>query len=68
MPDKRPRGRPKSEKPVKRPVAIKLDPEFHDRLQAAARNAGTSVNAIIEEGAAIVLKRLEKRQGESAKA
>ena len=49
MPDKRPRGRPKSEKPVKRPVAIKLDPEFHDRLQAAARNAGTSVNAIAAE-------------------
>lgn len=41
---------------------IKLDPEFEDQLKATAYWARTSVNAMIEEGAAIVMKRLEKHQ------
>jgi len=61
MEEKRGRGRPKKEGGPKRAVSIKLEAGFHEELQAAAAATGTSVNAILEEGAAALLKKLEKK-------
>jgi hypothetical protein len=57
---KRKRGRPKGSKPPKKLRPIKFDPEFEERLKNAAYWVRTSVNAIVEEGARLVLERLER--------
>ena len=53
-------GRPKSEAGAKKLRSIKLRLEFETDLVRAAYWARTSVNAIFEEGAALMLKKLEK--------
>lgn len=63
MTDKK-KGRPRGEKPPKKLRTIKLDQDFERQLIRAAYWARTTVNAIIEEGAALVLQRLEAQHNQ----
>ena len=58
---KRPRGRPKGPKPPKRQHPLKLDEETRAQLAAAAYWTRQSANAIIEQGLAVELRRLQQR-------
>ncbi len=60
MSAKRPRGRPKGPRPPKRQYALKLDEGTHAQLAAAAYWVRRSANSIIEEGLAVVLRRLQE--------
>jgi hypothetical protein len=61
MNEKRPRGRPKGPKPPKQQHPLKLDEEMRAQLMAAAYWTRQSANAIIEQGLAIVLRRLQQQ-------
>jgi hypothetical protein len=60
MNEKRPRGRPKGPKPPKRQYPLKLDEETRGQLAAAAYWTRQSANAIVEQGIAVVLRRLQE--------
>ncbi len=59
MNEKRPRGRPKGPRPPKRQYPLKLDEETRAQLTAAAYWTRQPANAIVEQGIAVVLRRLQ---------
>jgi hypothetical protein len=60
MNEKKRRGRPKGLTPPKRQFPLKLDEETREQLAAAAYWTRQSANSIIEQGIAIVLRRLQE--------
>jgi len=60
VPAKKKRGRPPTGEPAKEFVGIRLKPDFREELLNAAYWARVSFNAIVEEGAALVLERLKQ--------
>jgi hypothetical protein len=60
MNGKKRRGRPKGPTPPKRQYPLKLDEETRGQLAAAAYWTRRSANSIIEEGIAVVLRRLQQ--------
>jgi hypothetical protein len=61
MNEKRPRGRPKGPRPPKQQHPLKLDEEARAQLAAAAYWTRQSANAIIEQGLAAELRRLQQQ-------
>jgi len=60
---KRGRGRPISGEAKREITAFKFEPAFLDRLRRAAHHSPKTATQIVEEGAAIILDRLEKENG-----
>jgi predicted HicB family RNase H-like nuclease len=58
--DQKKRGRPPTGEPHKKFIGIRLKPDLHEAVANAAYWARVSFNSIIEEGAALVLARLQK--------
>jgi hypothetical protein len=64
-PEKKKRGRPPSGEPHKEFIGIRLRPDLRDELLNAAYWSRLSFNALIEEGALLMLKRLRKEHNGS---